>query len=72
MPPHICPDCDQCLDDDALVWPIPDIAEKVLPGEAMPAGECPDCGALINTTDILHLKNSPIPTIGDELDENFE
>jgi len=44
---HICPTCDQKLDDEAIVWPIPEVCEKVLPGEVMPAGECPDDGTLI-------------------------
>ena len=66
MPIHICPGCNQHLDDDSLVWPIPDVAEKVLPGEPMPAGECPDCSTLVSVTDAV-----PIPG-GVDLDENSE
>lgn len=42
-----CPGCGVRLDIEALIWPIPDLVEKVLPGEVMPAGECPDCGELV-------------------------
>ena len=41
--------CDNCGAENPrtrLVWPIPDVHERVGTGEPMPAGECPDCGAL--------------------------
>ena len=44
---YACPGCGARLDSGSVIWPIPDIEEKVLPGEAMPAGECPECGELI-------------------------
>lgn len=44
---YICPDCGAKAESGDLIWPIPDIEEKVLPGEAMPAGECAECGALV-------------------------
>jgi endogenous inhibitor of DNA gyrase (YacG/DUF329 family) len=42
-----CPECRTKLDTRDLIWPIPDVHEKVLPSEPMPEGECPDCGALV-------------------------
>ena len=42
-----CPGCGAHLDSGSVIWPIPDVEEKVLPGESMPAGECPECGELI-------------------------
>ena len=56
-----CPGCGVRLDTEGLIWPIPDLAERVLPGEVMPAGECPDCGELV-----LH---DPLPALVDETDE---
>ena len=32
--------------EDELVNPIPDLAQRALPGEPMPSGECPACGAV--------------------------
>ena len=43
-----CGDCEQRWDPGDLVWPIPDVSDRVTPGEVMPAGECPDCGALVH------------------------
>ncbi len=34
-------------DHDQLA-PIRDIYQRVEPGEPMPAGECPECGALVH------------------------
>lgn len=42
-----CPDCGSNIRTEDLIYPIPDVSEKVLPGEAMPQGECPECGGLI-------------------------
>ena len=42
-----CPNCRARHNALDLIWPIPDVCEKVLPGEIMPLGECPDCGELI-------------------------
>ena len=45
-----CPNCGHaCHERDAT--PISDIFERVEPGEIMPAGECPLCGALLESTD---------------------
>ncbi len=46
-----CPDCGQRLAGADLVWPIPSVSEKVLPGEIMPCGECPDCDGLVYRKD---------------------
>src|SRR3990167_1944713 len=40
-----CQNCGKNRDADEL-HPIRDIHERVTAGEPMPAGECPDCGAL--------------------------
>ena len=44
---YICPECEARFDAGALIYPVPEVEERVLPGEAMPAGECPECGALV-------------------------
>ena len=44
---YICPECEVRLGIDTLIYPVPEVEERVLPGEAMPAGECPECGALV-------------------------
>ena len=41
-----CQDCQKTWSDFELVTPIPDIFERVAPGEPMPSGECPNCGSL--------------------------
>ena len=41
-----CQDCEQRTPESKLVNPIKDLAQRVAPGEPMPAGECPACGAL--------------------------
>lgn len=46
-----CPGCGARRDPVELTWPIPDLEEKVLPGEIMPLGECPDCDELIYDAD---------------------
>jgi hypothetical protein len=40
--------CQNCewTGQDADLAPIYDIFERVAPGEPMPSGECPECGAL--------------------------
>ena len=47
LPAFVCPGCGAHLGVEALVWPIPDLSERVLPGETMPAGVCPDCDELV-------------------------
>lgn len=41
-----CQNCGKLFSEDALVWPFKDVFLRVAPGEFMPAGECPECGAL--------------------------
>jgi len=51
MPPKRfeCQDCGtRFADESELVWPISDLEERVLPGEIMPYGECPECGAVVH------------------------
>jgi hypothetical protein len=43
-----CQDCEWFGPVDDLN-PIKDIGQRVAPGEPMPAGECPRCGALAHT-----------------------
>jgi len=40
-----CQDCGQHWTEENLE-PIRDVFQRVAPGEIMPAGECPECGAL--------------------------
>jgi len=41
-----CANCQAYWHSDELVYPIPHLEERVAPGEPMPEGECPACGAL--------------------------
>jgi len=44
-----CDDCGhQCSDDELKVtlYQIPHLLERIEPGGIVPAGECPNCGAL--------------------------
>ena len=41
-----CQDCCGLWDEEDLKLDIPHLYERVSPGEPMPAGECPGCGAL--------------------------
>lgn len=43
-----CQNCDNIYDEQNLVTPE-HLSERVAPGEPMPSGECPDCGALCHT-----------------------
>ncbi len=45
MPKHECQNCSKTWSDDEIK-PIKDLHERVAPGEPMPSGECPECGAL--------------------------
>lgn len=44
-PIYECQNC-ACRWIESELQPIEDIFERVAPGEVMPAGECPSCGAL--------------------------
>lgn len=46
-----CGNCDWTGRQDAL-GDIEDLSQRVDPGEPMPTGECPDCGALAHSIDI--------------------
>lgn len=47
MPLVYCAICDHLRDSGDLIYPIPNLEERILPGDPMPLGECPDCGELI-------------------------
>jgi len=46
--PHRCQDCGDQFRDDQVVPldQVKNLLERVSPGEPMPSGECPECGAL--------------------------
>ncbi|APH74132.1 hypothetical protein [Aquibium oceanicum] len=50
--PCICDDCGETHRADELDM-VTDIEERISPGEIVPAGQCPSCGAL------AHLVNPP-------------
>lgn len=51
---YMCQNCEEVYhDEDDLINPIPDWHERVAPGETMPAGECPKCGALAYSVETL-------------------
>ena len=50
-----CPGCNTRLTQSDMTWPIPDICERLLPGERMPIGECPDCQGLVYKTSVEKL-----------------
>lgn len=41
-----CQNCGKLWREKDLINPIPDLHERVDPGEKMPNGECPGCGAV--------------------------
>lgn len=43
---HRCQNCGVELIDEQLLEPIEDVFGRVEPGEPMPSGQCPLCGAL--------------------------
>jgi len=46
-----CGNCGKVWDEEELTRVFPDIsdlAERIAPGEPVPFGECPDCGALVH------------------------
>jgi endogenous inhibitor of DNA gyrase (YacG/DUF329 family) len=49
----VCGNCQKTVhseDELAHVFPdIPDLLQRISPGEPVPIGECPDCGALVHT-----------------------
>lgn len=55
---HECQNCGKLWDYEQLEQEIDRLAERVSPGEPMPSGECPSCGALCQPTG----KELPRPT----------
>ena len=51
MSAYACQNCDFVTQDRDQLLPIRDIHQRVEPGERMPAGECPECGALCQLED---------------------
>lgn len=49
---YACSNCGNEYPFSALL-PIADLFARVTPGETMPAGECPDCGALCDPVENL-------------------
>ena len=48
-----CGNCGKVADEEELakVFPdIPDLTERIAPGEPVPLGECPACGALVHAS----------------------
>lgn len=41
-----CDNCGFTCHESKLIWPIPHLNERVEAGGVVPAGECPECGAL--------------------------
>jgi hypothetical protein len=63
-PRYRCQNCEQewGLND---LHEITHLSERVEIGEVMPAGQCPDCGALCHGTSTLGPPNTPLnPPIG--------
>ena len=49
MKTYFCPNCGAVHERLAVEFPdIPDLLARIAPGEPVPAGECPDCGALVH------------------------
>lgn len=44
-----CDNCGLIIDDDTEMQmnPIRDLEQRIEPGGVVPAGECPECGALM-------------------------
>ncbi len=61
-----CQNCPKRWKMGELINPIPDLEQRVAPGEPMPAGECPDedCGAVCHVIDL----NKPITILTVYLD----
>lgn len=67
----VCQDCSTVFTEDELVNPIPDIGQRVGPGEPMPSGECPKCGALcqeMNRLELLELLLEHLEDTGESSD----
>lgn len=56
-----CQNCDYETRYDSDLNEVKDVRERVLPGEPMPDGECPECGA------VCHACETPAEEFGDEV-----
>ena len=46
---YLCSNCGAIHERLNVQFPdIPHLLERIAPGEPVPAGECPDCGALVH------------------------
>ena len=52
-PVCVCSDCDWSGPEEEAVslYECADLLERIAPGEPVPAGECPECGALVHIDD---------------------
>jgi hypothetical protein len=65
----VCPDCMERIPDEELTVRFPDLAERVSPGEPVPSGECPRCGALVHEAgrrNTGHLEDLACPACGND------
>lgn len=51
MSTYACQNCTFTTTDRDQLRTVADISQRVEPGEPMPAGECPECGALCHLED---------------------
>lgn len=48
-----CPNCYSLIEKGDLVWPLSrETIEGLLPGDELPAGECPACGDPVLVSDL--------------------
>jgi endogenous inhibitor of DNA gyrase (YacG/DUF329 family) len=61
----VCPNCQKVMRRESqlrCVFPdIPDLLQRISPGEEVPIGECPDCGALVHVVEKQSKKPKPKP-----------
>ena len=72
---HQCQNCNAILLERMLVNPIPDLLERVAPGEPMPSGVCHSCGAVchtlnLKTTIVVHCRGGIVEEV--ELPGGFD
>jgi hypothetical protein len=61
---HECQDCGKKW-DEAQLREVKHLLERVAPGEPMPSGECPECGAVCHPEPGGHMY--PVKLLGDEI-----
>jgi hypothetical protein len=51
-----CDNCDATVSAENIIplEKVPDLLQRVAPGEPMPSGECRACGALVHLESISH------------------